>query len=71
MNIKPVEIDEALIHDFTKHVRLLAEALRINAGMNGEHHDGGANRLLESLQCYVDGFYNIPFPVSSYMDDYV
>ena len=54
MKISEVDIEVVL-----KKIRAKADSDRLDAGMGGHHHDGGASALIRQVEMFEDGMNGI------------
>lgn len=54
-----MKISEVDINAVTKKVRASADSRRLDAGMGGHHHDGGASAMIREVEMFEDGMNGI------------
>lgn len=54
-----MKISEVDINAVMKKVRAQADSKRLDAGMGGHHHDGGASAMLREAEMFEDGMNGI------------
>lgn len=50
-----MKISEVDINAVMKKIRAKADSDRLDAGMGGYHHDGGASELIRQVEMFEDG----------------